>query len=94
MTAIDRAAEALDANGVHCSRFDIVDTVLRAALTDPDDPDWLAREYVARLARESRETSCKRVCWHDEWLTMPDGSRDLVRAQVDAMRAAILGGAS
>ncbi len=68
-------------------------TAATAALRDSDDPDALPREYVARLARESRKTRCARVCWHAKWDDLAEPDRDVIRAQIDAMTAAVLGGA-
>lgn len=68
--------------------------IVSAALHDPADPDWLAREYVARLAHESWDTGCQRVCFHAAWDDMAEPDRNVIRAQVDAVRAAILGSPS
>lgn len=62
-----------------------------AALHDPDDPDALAREYVARLAHESWETGCQRVCFHATWDDMDELERNTIRAQLDAMTTVVLG---
>lgn len=65
--------------------------VVGAALHDPDDPDALAREYVARMAHESWATGCQRVCFHAAWDDMDELERNVVRAQLDAMSAVVLG---
>jgi len=70
-----------------------VDIVLNG-LYGPDDPDALAREYVARLAHESWDTGCQRVCFHAAWDDMAEPDRNVIRAQVDAARAAIVAGLS
>ncbi|WP_163186016.1 hypothetical protein [Cellulosimicrobium sp. SL-1] len=65
-----------------------------AALRDPDDPDALAREYVARLAHESWDTGCQRVCFHATWDDMTELDRNVVRAQLAAMTSTVLGRSS
>lgn len=65
--------------------------IVSAALQDPDDPDALAREYVARLAHESWDTGCQRVCFHAAWDDMTELDRNVIRAQFDAMSTVILG---
>lgn len=70
---------------------EVTKRLVSVALHDTDDPDALSREYVARLAHESWDTGCQRVCFHAAWDDMTELDRNVIRAQFDAMRTVILG---
>lgn len=96
--ALARATEAVSAPIPDINRMSHVEirqwlarAAVSAALHDTDDPDALAREYVARLAHESWETGCQRVCFHAAWDDMTELDRNVIRAQFDVMRTVILG---
>ncbi len=90
--ALARAIEVLiDRSDAYDPDELVARKVVSAALHDPDDPDALARGYVARLAHESWETGCQRVCFHAAWDDMTELDRNVIRAQFDAMRTVILG---
>lgn len=93
--AMARATDALiDRSDAYDPDQLVARAVVSAALHDPADPDALAREYVARLAHESWDTGCQRVCFHATWDDMTELDRNVIRAQLDAMTAAILGRSS
>lgn len=94
--AVERATRALDAlteranmAGVRLRTHAIVAAVLPAALTDPDDPDSLARTLFTIHEGVRGGISAERALWF--WLEVPELVRADYREIADGLRMMLVG---